>query len=303
MLYGFTGGADGGQPYAGLIDYGGFLWGTTYDGGASNDGTVFKINLATGAETTVYTFTGVPDGSHARGQLVYHQGLLFGTTFDGGKYDGGTVFSINPKAGTEAVLYSFSVGADGLSPLAGVVAKAGALYGTSYRGGALQYGVAFKIKSKTGAETVLHDFRGGADGGTPFAGLTFVGTDLFGATTAGGAAGIGTIFKIGLKPHRETVLYSFEGGTDGEDPEASLLAQGGGLYATTYDGGAGGYGTVVQVSASTGDETVLHSFSGVADGANPAGTPVMLGGNLYGVTTSGPGFGVGSYGTVWMLTP
>jgi uncharacterized repeat protein (TIGR03803 family) len=116
----------------------------------------------------------------------------------------------------------------------------------------LQYGVAFKIKSKTGAETVLHDFRGGADGGTPFAGLTFVGTDLFGATTAGGAAGIGTIFKIGLKPHRETVL---------------------------------------------------HSFSGVADGANPAGTPVMLGGNLCGVTTSGPGFGVGSYGTVWMLTP
>lgn len=119
VLYGFTGGADGGQPYAGLIDYGGFLWGTTYDGGASNDGTVFKINLAMGAETTVYTFTGVPDGSHARGQLVYHQGLLFGTTFDGGKYDGGTVFSINPKAGTEAVLYSFSV-----APTASLLSRA-----------------------------------------------------------------------------------------------------------------------------------------------------------------------------------
>ena len=101
------------------------------------------------------------------------------------------------KSGNETVIYRFAGGSDGDSPFAGVISDgAGNLYGTTESGGTFHFGTAFKL-DKTGKETVLHTFTGGADGSYPVATLIRdAAGNLYGTTQLGGASGFGTIFKI-----------------------------------------------------------------------------------------------------------
>jgi uncharacterized repeat protein (TIGR03803 family) len=104
VLYSFTGGSDGSQPFAGLIaDASGNLYGTTNGGGASGNGTVFKVTPS-GTETVLYSFTGGSDGSNPRAGLIADaSGNLYGTTSFGGTTDNGTVFGLT---GTGAVEFN-----------------------------------------------------------------------------------------------------------------------------------------------------------------------------------------------------
>jgi uncharacterized repeat protein (TIGR03803 family) len=131
-LYTFTGGADGGSPYASLIrDAAGNLYGATFAGGAANLGTVFKINK-TGKETVLYSFTGTPDGEHVSRNLLRDKaGNLYGVAYEGGASGFGAVFKLD-RAGKESILYSFGAGTDGEYPGSGLIADAaGNLYGTT----------------------------------------------------------------------------------------------------------------------------------------------------------------------------
>jgi uncharacterized repeat protein (TIGR03803 family) len=314
VLYNFTGGADGSQPDAGLVqDAAGNLYGTTSQGGTSGAGVVFKVT-PTGTAMVLYSFTGPPDGSAPGAGLVRDlAGNLYGTTQIGGSstactQDGcGTVFELS-STGTETVLHSF-VGdpTDGWQPLAGLVRDvAGNLYGTaslggtgSCQGGACSFpGVVFKL-SPSGTETVLYNFKGGADGGFPAAGLIQDSAgNLYGTTYAGGgASNAGVVFELircDSQPsgYEFKVLYSFTGGADGSQPQAGLVRDGAGnLYGTTVSGGASGVGVVFKLTP-TGTYTVLHSFTGGADGGYPLAGLIRDGaGNLYGTTNLG-GLGV-----------
>src|ERR1035441_3236450 len=136
VLYSFTGGADGGQPHAGLIlDSAGNLYGTTYAGGEGGAGVVFKVNMA-GQETVLYSFTGGADGKRPNaGGIRDSGGNLYGTTQSGGTANSGVVYDLN-TSGRGGVLYSFTGGADGGAPFAGVIRdSAGNLYGTTSSGG------------------------------------------------------------------------------------------------------------------------------------------------------------------------
>lgn len=119
VLYSFTGGSDGGNPYAGLIDVKGVLYGTTWKGGASGRGTVFKLTpFASGyAESVLHSFTdGIGDGAYPYAGLIDKKGVLYGTTEVGGAFNGGTVFELTPFSAsgyTESVLHSFCCGSDG----------------------------------------------------------------------------------------------------------------------------------------------------------------------------------------------
>ncbi|MGA7080201.1 MAG: choice-of-anchor tandem repeat GloVer-containing protein [Terriglobales bacterium] len=149
ILYAFEGERknDGAGPfYAGLVmDAQGNLYGTTDLGGAFGYGTVFKVTPA-GTETLLYTFTGGTDGgSPFAGLLLDARGNLYGTTYRGGLYNEGTVFEVS-ASGTEGVLYSFTGGADGASPQAGLVMDAqGNLYGTASAGGSSGAGAVFEV--------------------------------------------------------------------------------------------------------------------------------------------------------------
>jgi len=301
LLYSFTNETDGGYPYSTLVqDAAGNLYGTTYYGGAYTYGTAFE--LSTGPETVLHSFgNGMGDGSSPFAGLVRDSsGNLYGTTYSGGASGYGTVFMLD-TTGKETILHSFAGGADGNSPIYGSLVRDGSgnLYGTTKLGGASGVGTVFKV-TKTGKETVLYSFTNGLDGGYPFGGLVRDSSgNLYGTTYSGGASSVGTVFKV-TKTGTETVLYNFAGGADGEYPYAGLVRDtSGNLYGTTSEGGHSNVGTVFKVTP-TGHETVLYSFAGGKDGANPfAGLVRDTKGNLYGTTEAGGASGVG---TVFELT-
>src|SRR6266568_2312173 len=149
---------------------------------------------------------------------------------------------------------------------------------------------------------VNHSFQGPPDGANPFAGLILDRAgNLYGTTESGGGTNNGgTIFQI-TSAGTETVLYRFAGGNDGEHPGANLLSDAtGNLYGTTQGGGQFNLGTVFKYSA-TGQETVLYTFTGGADGGTPKCHLIRDGqGNLYGTAESG---GASGMGVVFKLDP
>ena len=283
-------------PYSGVVQGSdGNIYGTTASGGANGRGTVFKITPS-GTETLLYSF---PAGSSDPycGLVQGSDGNFYGTTGAGGASDDGTVFKITPS-GTEAGLYSFAkTGTNGQTPYAGVIQGSdGNFYGTTYFGGANGFGTVFKV-TPSGTETVLYSFAGGSDGEHPYAGVIQDSDgNFYGTTYQGGTGGYGTVFKL-TPSGAETVLYSFVGGTsDGATPEAGVIqGSDGNFYGNTLQGGASGLGTVFKLTAS-GTETILHSFAGASDGANP-GANLLQGsdGNLYGSTAAGGTSGDGTF--------
>ena len=311
VVYSFAGTPnDGSDPTAGLVlDAQGNLYGTTYEGGAAGYGTVFKID-ATGKETVLHNFGGLggEDGANPYAGLASDaQGNLYGTTVNGGdpacRQGGcGTVFKVD-TTGTETVIYSFRLaGLDGAFPRADLLLDAqGNLYGTTFRGGAHGTGTVFTVDT-TGNETALFSFNEFSGvGDSPHAGLVWGAQgDLYGTTELGGCrcpSGAGTIFKVDTTG-TETVLYGFGGSPDGSNPLASLMLDAqGNLYGTTWRGGTDSDGTVFKLDTS-GNETVLYSFTGKS-GLAPYGDLVLdAQGNLYGTTTRG---GAHSSGTVFRV--
>lgn len=305
VLHSFAGApADGAGPEALVMDAQGNLYGTTAGGGTAGFGTVFQISTA-GNESVFYNFTGAGgDGANpATGLALDAQGNLYGATTKGGDsscvgYRGtcGMVFKLDTH-GEETVLCSFQrVVVDGANPYAGVVLDAqGNLYGTTYRGGGDHpgAGTAFKVDT-AGNETVLHDFGSPGDGSYPWSNLVLDAQgNLYGTTAfTGGSTDRdpgGTVFKLDTSGN-ETVLYRFLGSPDGDFPLAGLVLDSqGNLYGTTYRGGAYGKGTVFRLDTS-GNETVLHSFSGKEDGEHPQASLLLdMQGNLYGTTENGGG--------------
>jgi uncharacterized repeat protein (TIGR03803 family) len=305
VVYTFKGGSDGSSPYAGLIaDTAGNLYSTTNTGGTNNSGTVFKL-APDGTKTVVYTFTGGSDGANPEASLIMDKtGNLYGTAFDGGTQSGssgiGTVFKLTP-AGSQTVLHTFTYGTDGGNPQDGLLSYKKIYYGTTEVGGASGNGTVFKL-TPSGTETVLYSFATGTDGANPFGGLIVdAAGNFYGTTEAGGATGNGTVFKV-AQNGTETVLYSFKGGSDGQNPYGALVKDSAGnFYSTTYYGGGTGCGglgcgTVFKLAPS-GTETVVHAFAGGSDGMSPeAGLVKDAAGNLYGTTFQGGGKGCGSLG-------
>jgi uncharacterized repeat protein (TIGR03803 family) len=265
VLHSFTGSADGYTPFGGLLYQGGVLYGTTEFGGTNGSGTVYSVDPATGAERVLYVFQGGTDGDQPMSNLICKDGILYGTTLNGGhipgtdiKTDDGTVFAVNARSGAETLVYSFDEngGLDGLNPWAGVILRGGELYGTTYYGtnykGTPYYGTVIELDVNTGDETILYPFKGDADGGFPFAGVIFVGRNLYGiGSFAGkgncGDSGCGVVFKIDSATGAETVLHSFTGANDGGNPEAGLTYDNGTFYGTTFDGGTSNAGTVFKL--------------------------------------------------------
>jgi uncharacterized repeat protein (TIGR03803 family) len=262
VVYSLGAPGDGATPYGALINLSGTLYGTTYTGGPLyGGGTVFKINIATGVETLVYSFTCCSDAAYPEAALINVGGTLYGTATEGGATGNGAVFKIDPATGVEKVVYSFAGGTDGNFPTAALIDVSGTLYGTTLHGGTAGYGTVFKVDRAAGAETILYSFAGGSDGLEPYDTLINVSGTLYGTTAAGGSSGSdGTVFKINPTTGAESVVYAFLSGNDGDSPIAGLHDVSGTLYGTTYYGGSTGYGTVFKIDPSTGAETVIYTF-------------------------------------------
>jgi uncharacterized repeat protein (TIGR03803 family) len=190
---------DGANPMASLNYQNGKFYGTTYSGGANNEGTVFSLTLS-GTERVLHSFGASGDAENPRGALLHFGKRFYGTTVNGGTSGDGTVYAITPS-GRETVLHSFGGPPDGVAPYDQLAAFQGVLYGTTYDGGSggcgssNGCGTIFRITS-TGHESVLHSFTSNPDGAHPWAGLVVAKDGMYGTATLGGS-GVGTIFRIG----------------------------------------------------------------------------------------------------------
>jgi len=247
-LHGFTGGAGGGTPQAGVVlDSAGNLYGTACKCDSTGYyGVIYKFDTA-GQYTVLHTFSGVDGGMTVAGVVLDSAGNLYGTTSNGGAANMGVVYKLD-TAGQLTVLHSFTGGADGGTPYAGVIrGSAGGLYGTTYLGGTANMGVVYKLDT-AGQLTVLHNFTGGAGGEEPYAGVTLdPAGNLYGTALYGGTKNHGVVYKLGAAGY--TVLHSFSGSTDGDNPYAGVaLDSAGNLYGTTYYGGTVEGGVVFKVT-------------------------------------------------------
>jgi uncharacterized repeat protein (TIGR03803 family) len=328
VIHNFSGGLDGSQPVAGLsVDRAGNLYGAASAGGAGY-GTVYKLahKSAGWMLTTLYSFTGGNDGAGpVTAPVLAANGVLYGSTAAGGggscseiyEYGGcGTVFNLRPGAGvcktvlcfwSETVMYRFAGGGDGAYPIGKLLLdQSGNVYGTSFD--YLQFGslgTAFELTPSGGnwTKSVLHRFDI-SDGQYPLAGMIFDQSgNLDGTTYYGGAHGDGAVYQLASNGSgwTESVLYSFQNGSDGGSVAAGLVSDNAGnLYGATTVGGSGGGGTVFELTPSNGHWTfsVLYSFMG---SAGPANSLVMdAAGNLYGTTVQDGAFGAGN---VFELSP
>jgi uncharacterized repeat protein (TIGR03803 family) len=338
-LYSFNG-ANGAGPYAGLFrDASGNFFGTTIAGGTDGQacggvqgfgcGVAFRLSK-TGKEIA-YKFKGTPDGYAPESLLTEDaEGNLLGTTYQGGANALGAVFKIDAK-GNETILHSFAGppegGGDGAFSYEGVIMDAaGNLYGVTFGGGAYGAGVVYEL-GPGGEETLLYSFTGLSDGSDPDSVLLLDSQgNLYGTTEGGGSSpecfsitGCGVVFELSPQPGgswKETVLYTFcslSDCTDGQEPGSGPLVRdsAGKIYGTTYLGGVyrncngDACGVVFELDA-TGKETVLHSFTGGSDGANPvAGLTKDGSAGLYGTTQQGGAtcFPSLSCGVVFKITP
>ena len=246
VLSRFKCGLDGWSPRDQLLAYGGALYGTTFSGGGpTGSGTVFAANTD-GTRNVLYRFEGTQHGSQPVAGLVAVNGILYGSTTEGGdQYGGyGVIFSITP-AGDFNVIHRCTFLQTG--PSANLLVLDGVFYGTTGGGGPYKQGTFFSI-TPSGTETVLHNFTGGKnEGGSPTGPLIALNGALYGTTEFGGAYGQGTVFKIS-STGTETILHSFAAGADGALPFSGLTVLNGALYGTTDAGGTMNAGTVFRIA-------------------------------------------------------
>jgi len=322
VLYSFTGGADGGEPYKGVtIDREGNLYGTAVTGGSGSCeggcGVAYKLTNSGGnwTQTVIHAFTGGDDGSGPGARLTVDRGgNIYGMAPTGGANGLGTIYKISQAgaAWTFKVIHTFTGGDDGATGSAGrMVLRRARLYGAATTGGAHGSGVIFELSPRAVGEwdfRAIYAFKGQPDGSFPYGALLFAGSGkIYGTTYYGGTSGIGAVYE--LSPRRngewsENVIYSFQEGSDGNSPISNLVFDpAGNLYGTTSEGGLGS-GTIFKLSPIGGGqwtETVVHPFQGPPDGAFAYnGMVVDRLGNFYGATVHG---GKNDDGSVYKFTP
>jgi len=324
VLYSFTGGADGGEPYKGVtLDSQGNLYGTAVTGGGGSCeggcGVAYKLTNSGGVwtQTVIHAFTGGDDGSGpGSGVTVGRHGAIYGMTPTGGANGQGVVYKLKPMAdGTWKleVLHAFTGGDDGAGGSAGrLLLSKGTLYGVTTAGGANGKGVAFKITPTKGVWqfTTIYAFKGQPDAGFPYSTLTMDSKGrLYGTTYYDGAHNLGSVYQLTLRHDgtwKERVLYSFEGGMDGSSSSGNLVFDKTGIiYGTTSAGGAhcdcGVIFKLVHRLDGSWNESVRYRFKGPPDGAYAYNG--MVGdsaGNFYGTTSHG---GTTDDGVIYKFTP
>jgi len=331
------------NPYAGIVfDGQGNLYGTTENGGlvytpCNGCGTVYELSPnGSGGwnESTLYAFEPFSDGGLPTAPVVLDRfANIYGMTncpqdcFYGG---GGEVFKLAHGPWTISDLYSaweysgctpgYDYGTGGMVLCSVAFDHSSHLYGSTVIGGNMgsdcnkgcgQVFVLGQISVLSWYYIVVHDFAdAGSDGRFPQGLLNFdADNNIYGTTGAGGSANHGTVYM--LTPNRdregwsETLLYSFQGGGDASTPNSSLSFDAAGNLYGTAGGGAGNQGTIFKLTPSGGHwtESVVHTFTGGADGGQPfGGVTIDSSGNLYGTASIGGTYGQ-TGGVAFEITP
>jgi uncharacterized repeat protein (TIGR03803 family) len=320
VLHTFAGGLDGGFPFDLTTDAAGNLYGPASCCGLDYGG-VYELQRS-GSDwlfNPLYLFDG-NDGTYPQNGVAFGpDGLLYGTTTNGGTDGNGVVFSLRPAAGfcrgffcprTETVLYNFGYSPDAAGPTGDLTFdQAGNIYGVAGNGPE-GGGAVYELmpSGNSWIERVLYGFpQTDGEQAHPYSGVIFDNAgNLYGTTVSGGAHNKGTVFQLvpGNGGWTENTLYNFQGGSDGDYPYGGLIFdRAGNIYGTTFGGGDGGGGTVFVMTPSNGGWTftTIYSFvatsvcQGGADRGGPLASLVMdAAGSLYASTVCDGAYGLGS---------
>jgi uncharacterized repeat protein (TIGR03803 family) len=334
--YGDEENSDGANPSGGLVMLGNSLYGTASDGGNSGgNGTLFAVDTNGSNFTTLQAFYySGSTGANPTGGLVVSGDTLYGTTEYGGGSGNGTVYMFNSNVlRYDHLLYSFSAphinsdgvytNSDGYDPVGGLFLSGNMLYGTATAGGPNGYGTVFALNTNNSNFMVLHSFTAAhingngvytnSDGVNPNGSLFLSGDRLYGAASAGGFNGNGTVFALSTNGSNFTILHSFTPlnyygngvagsyNSDGASPNGGLILSRSTLYGTARAGGASGNGTVFAINTNGWGFEILCSFSGDYEWGGPAGGVILSGNTLYG-TTCGDYYDAGTVFSV-LLAP
>ncbi len=307
----------GKAPHEGLIaDAVGNLYGTASVGGANNFGTVFELDAATHALSTLVTFNGTNGGSPACRLITDGAGNFYGTTQVGGNLSlnngngDGTVFKLAAGSHALTTLASFN-GSNGQAAWSSLAADtSGNFYGVTVGGGSFHVGTVYMVSGTTHALTSVASLFP-LDGALPMGSLACDGTgNLYGTASAGGRNNDGELFKVDAVTHALSTVVTFNGTNGGRPTGGLMFDAAGNLYGTTASGGnlalngGQGYGTVFEIAAGTQTLTTLASFNG-PNGSSAFSTLLMdAAGNLFGTTDLGGDMSLNNatgYGTIFEI--
>ncbi len=301
----------GSTPYGALVmDQAGSFRGVTTDGGSSRLGTIYTINATTGAFQSVLNFVKTQGATAASnpgtGLIAGPDGLLWGTSENGGEANAGTLFTVNSVTGatSNVLIFTGIAGAvPGANPAAELLSdKLGNMWGTTAAGGVSNFGIVFKINAETKVFTLIFEFTG-PNGRNPSGRLVLDESGvLWGTTSEGGSEQGGTIFKINPVTGVLTTMVNFTGTSGaflGDGPSTGLTADGTGFFwGTTYEGGDSNLGTIFKIKPADGSFVHVASFSGTEGdfkGDGPAHALVVdAAGFLWGTTEFGGSEGLGT---------
>ena len=297
-LFNFSASTAGSNPQSTFVFDGTFLYGTTWQGGTNDKGTIFKILPDGTGYVKLMDFTGVTNGSNPF-TLIYDGSVLYGTTQHGGANDFGTIFKINTNGTGYTKLLDFDYWVNGGYPSRTLILEGGILYGSTGQGGIHGQGTLFKIMTNGTGYVKLMEFSGTINGRNPVS-LYSDGTFLFGLTFGGGTNDMGTIFKILPNGTGYVKLMDFSGISSGSYPYSSLISDGTFLYGMTHSGGTNNLGTIFKIMPNGTGYQKLMDFLGNANGSNPFGSLISDGTFLYGMTNGG---GSNFSGTLFKIMP
>jgi uncharacterized repeat protein (TIGR03803 family) len=305
ILHNFSGSSDDGwAPKSTFVAIDSSLFGTTFYGGQSNLGTIYKFDLKVNKIKLLHSFSDSPDGHYPNGSLILKDSVFYGMTQMGGEYGFGTIYKIKTKGNEYSVIHSFSGGEfDGQYPHSSLIISDTVLYGMTPFGGKYDKGVIFKINYDGRGFKLLHTFIGnGNDGEKPQGALIQSGLMLYGMSERGGEDNVGTIFKINSDGSNYSVIHHFtlENG-NGKYPWSSLISICSYLYGTTMSGGNQKLGTIFKIKPDGTCFELIHSFNNdKTNGTFPLSSFVQYGPYLYGMTYDG---GENSKGTIFKINP
>jgi uncharacterized repeat protein (TIGR03803 family) len=305
-LYDFTGGTQSGALPSGSLYLAtdNNLYGSTSYYGANNSGVLFKFNPSNSNYTDLYHFDGNANGGVPTGSLLeYSNGLVYGTTSDGG-YGDGIIFSFNFTNSTFTNVHNFNSYMDGSVPYGDLsLAPDGKMYGMTAFGGDNGVGIIFKYdpQNTTNPFTKVFNFNSATTGANPSGSLLEATNGLlYGITCNGGLNSMGTLFKFNPSNSNFTKILDFDNAKGGSASGSLIQASDGMIYGLTSAGGTSNFGVIFQYNPNNDAYNVKHYFNN-SEGRQPMGSLTEASdGCLYGLTTYG---GANDHGVIFKYNP
>lgn len=231
VVWNFGAGQDGESPKGSLVfdPDNELFYGMTYNGGMYGNGTIFSYNPSGDIETILWDFTNTPDGGSPFGNLAFDtvNELLYGMTVGGGDNHEGSIINFNPSNNREMVVWSLGADTDGSEPYGSLVYdnSNGLFYGMASAGGTKDSGAIISFNPSGNKETVVWNLGSGTDGTAPYGGLVFEPDSglFYGMTRTGGGNDDGAIIRFNPSDNKETVVWNFGNGNDGQYPSGDLV--------------------------------------------------------------------------------